>query len=515
MHKTIATFLLISAVMAGAAYAEGPPAVKVSLEESIRSALENNVDISVQRSKPVASAQDVQVAESAFDSALFGGVSYSKTMTPSTSALSSPSVGETSGSTASLGVKQKLMFGTSYSLTLDATQSNSNSTYAGINPQYTSNLALALTQPLLKGAGSDVNGAQVTIAKNTKGISDEDFANGVMNILTQTQETYWDLVYLGKQLAVQMESVERARDLKKQIELKVQVGVLAPIEVTAAEATVATREEELIATRQAIQNAEDNLKKLMNRKDTPLGSPVPVVPSDEAAYKEVVLNLEQLKTAAYENRPDYRQAHLALESKRTELAYNENQLYPTVDLQGSVKFKGVRGAGQTVTFGGQQITSTFDGTQSDAFGDMAGGKTYDYSVGLSLEYPLFNRGAKSRVAKSMVEVDASQMTVTSLRMAIDLQVLSAARAVETAAQSVKATAVSRELAEKKLAAEMSKYDAGTSTSYLVLQYQNDLAAAKSKEIKAVIDHLKAIARLDLATGATLQNHGVTLAQREQ
>ena len=505
---------LVTALLASPA-ASGQDAVRLGLEQSIISAIENNLDIAVQRAKPKAGEKDVIQLESEFDTSLFGGLSYAKTQTPSLSPLSSPAVGESATSTASVGFQQKLTLGTTYKLTADLNQTDTNSSYAGVNPQYSNNLELAVTQPLLKGMGRDVNSSRIVIAQNTKQMSEEDLAAKVMDIVTQTQETYWDLVYLNGQLEVQIESLERAKDFKKQVETKVELGVLAPIEVTSAEATIAVREQSLIGIRQSIFNAQDKLEMLMNRKDLPLGSPVAIVPTDPPVYKDVPLGIGQLLEAAYENRPECRQSQLAIESKRNELAFNKNQLYPSVDLNGSVKLKGVRGSGRTVIFNGQPVVSNLAGGQGDAFGDMAGGKFYDYSVGVSVAYLLSNRSAKSKVAKSMIELDADEMSLASLRQQVEMQVLTAARDVEASGQSIQASHASSVLSAKKLEAENSKYKVGASTSFLVLQYQNDLASAQSAEIKAATDYLKALARLEKATGTVLQKHNITIAQQDK
>lgn len=518
-HRTctalLAATMTLFPLCAGAGEPEAVGGRPLALRQSIEQALANNLDIIIQRARPQASEQDYIATEAQFDPTLFGSLSYGDMQSPSASPYASPAVGDTKTTTASIGVQQKFSYGTSYKLTLDSTKADTNSLVTTLNPSYTSNLDLAVTQPLLKNAGKDTNTYQLAIAKNTKGISDADFSTKVMDVVTKTEQTYWDLVAAIRDLAVQDEALHWAKDFKRQMELKVQVGVLAPIEVTAADAQVAAQEETLIKSRLAIRNTQDSLKGLMNSKELPLGGDEAISPTDDPVIREVSLDLKNLRETAYGKRPDYRQAELALDSKQTEWAYNRNQTLPTLNLVADVKLHSLRGEPQTVTIGGGSVTSNLGGSQTDSLVDATGGKYYDYSVGMQFEYPLFNRAAKSRAVKSQVETDAARMTLASITQAIDLQVLAAARSVEAARQTIEATRLSRVLAEKKLAAETRKFEVGTSTSFTVLQYQKDLAAAKSNEMRAATDCQKALAQLDRATGTILERNNITLTMQGQ
>ncbi len=511
----IAAGLVLSPLCAMAGEPEAAGGRPLALRQTIEEALANNLDIIVQKAKPLGSEQDYIAAEAQFDPSLFGAFNYGDTQSPSASPYANPALGDTKTTVASLGVQQKFSYGTSYKLTLDSTKADTNSLVTTLNPSYSSNLDLAVTQPLLKNAGKDANTYQLAIAKNAKGISEADFSIKVMDVVTKTEQTYWDLVAAMRDKAVQEEALRWAKDFKRQMELKVQVGVMAPIEISAADAQVAAQEEVLIRSRFAIRNTQDSLKSLMNSKDLPLGGDDEISPTDDPVYREVSLDLKGLRETAYDKRPDYRQAVLALDSKQTERVYNENQTLPTLNLVADMKLHSLRGEPQTVTIGGQPVTSNLAGSQSESLSDAIGGKYYDYSVGMQFEYPLFNRAAKSRAIKSQVDTDAARMTLASVRQAIDLQVLAAARSVETARQTIEATRLSRVLAEKKLAAETRKFEVGTSTSFTVLQYQKDLAAAKSNEMKAATDCQKALAQLDRATGTILERNNITLATQGQ
>jgi outer membrane protein TolC len=505
----VAVFFLFACLTAASAAEQ--KIMELGEEESLLYTLQNNFEIRIQRTRPLLGEESVELAKSEFDPTLFGELRSSKSVTPSTSAFASPEIGESRVDELSLGVKQKLKTGTTYELSLEASRTDTNSEFASLDPLYTPSLQFSLTQPLLKGMGSEINRTGIVVANNNRAMSDHEFAFKVMEVLTRTREAYWDLVYLNRELMVQQESLQRAKDFLERIKLMVQVGSLAPIEIVAAEATVAVREETLIGIRHQINDTQDRLKALINREEVQPGSDVSIVPKDEPVYRKADLDLERLKERAYENRPDYQKARLDVENRERELIFNKNQLKPSLDLQGAIKLKGSRGKTNPVTLGGAPVVSSFGGDMADALGDVSSGKYYDFSVGLVAEYPLFNRASKSRTATSLHELNAAKTSLLSRKQSIDLEVLRAAREIKTAEQRIHATKASRILSEKKLEAESRKYDVGASTSFAVLEFQTDLAAEKSKEIKALIDHIKAIARLELATGTVLEDHNISLA----
>lgn len=497
--KTFKAVLFILTLLTTLPSYAGQNVLELGEEESLLFTLQNNFEIRIQQTQPLLGEESIQLAESEFDPVIFAEISSIKSVSPSTSAFAS----ETRSDELSLGIRQKLKPGTEYQLSMETVRTETNSTFSNLNPAYAPTLQLSLTQPLLKGSGRDINRTSIVIANNNKAMSNHEFAYKVMQVLTRTREAYWDLVYLNKELMVRQESLERAKDFLERIKLQVKVGSLAPIEIVAAQATVAVRKESLIGIRHDINNTQDRLKTLINKNDAQPGSDVQIHPKDKPLFRTTELGKEQLMELAYKNRPDYRSAWLEVENREHELTFNKNRKKLKLDLKGSVKLKGERGDAVT--------TSQFEGDLSDAFGDMSSGKYYDYSMGLVAEYPLFNRASKSKAASSQHELNVSKTRFLAAKQAISLDVLKALREIKTAEQRIHATKASRILAEKKLDAESKKYDVGASTSFAVLEFQNDLAAEKSKEIKALTDYLKAIAHLELATGTVLENHNISLA----
>jgi len=509
--------LSVSGVILPSPSSAGTKEIPLTLHESMLMAMENNFDIQIEKSRPMIAEQDVGIASSEFDLTLFGKLNHSASRTPSTSAFAIPDVLEITTEKASVGVKQKLKPGTSYELSLESIQTDTNSVFAGINPEYRNQIRLSLNQPLLKGLGNEVNTTNIAIARNTKELSQSALEMKVMQVLTTVREAYWDMVYLEGELKVSKESLKLARDFLERIRLQVEVGVMAPLEIANAKAIVAVRAEELIGIREKIANNQDRLKALLNIKNALPGSDVSVLPVDRPETGPIVTNIESLKEAAYADRPDYRQAEVDLETKERLLKKYKNDLLPSLDLKASLTLKGTRGTGREfLDFNtGQPRISAFAGNFGNSAEDVTKGKYYDINVGLEAAYPLSNRQARKRLAKGRLEYNITAINLRKVRQNIDIKLFRALREVEAAEQTIEASRASRELAEKKLDAETRKFEVGSSTSFAVLQFQKDLAAEKNKEIKAVTDRLKAIARLELAIGAVFKNNNIEIEFMDQ
>ncbi|MEE8483518.1 MAG: TolC family protein, partial [Nitrospinota bacterium] len=199
-------FLCLSFVFVMAAgqpsLAQEQGTMPLSVRESLLSALENNFEIIIGKSDPLISEEKIKIAESAFDPKLFSKAEAGVSKSPNTYAVDSKKETNSGENSVSVGLNQTLKSGTSYELSLNLSQTTSDSPSAAIDPAYTPSLNLTLNLPLLKGSGSEINTTQIAIAKNTREISDHEFATKVMEVLTRTQKTYWSLVALNKELKV-------------------------------------------------------------------------------------------------------------------------------------------------------------------------------------------------------------------------------------------------------------------------------------------------------------------------
>ncbi len=481
------------------------------LDKAIEIALTNNLSIAVERINPKIEEKNVTLENAAFDKTLFADFSLDKSVTPSASAFSSPDVNSSENRNFSVGIRQALKTGANYELSLETVRNTTNSEFSGLNPQHNSSLELGFTQPLLKNFGTDLNTRKIRIATNDRNISKNAFKKIVIESIANVKNTYWDLVFKREDLNVKKQSLDLARDLEKRVRIQVDVGVLAPIEILQAQAEVAAREESVIIAENEIKDLEDELKTELNFPADADEWDQALIPASSPVFTDETFELGELMKTALESRSEIKQLKLDMDSKKIDVAYKKNQLYPTVDLVASFGLNGISGdAAEVTSFSGTASTSRFGGGLGRSLDRSLSGEYYSYDVGLMFEYPLCNRSAKSSLSASKLEVEKSLLQIKKQEQKITLEVKEAVRQIRTNIKRVKVTRVSKKLSKEKLKAEEKKFDVGLSTSFQILEFQKDLVEEQSKEIKAIIDYNKSIVDLHQAAGITLEKNEIVL-----
>jgi outer membrane protein TolC len=285
-----------------------------------------------------------------------------------------------------------------------------------------------------------------------------------------------------------------AQQLLDQNRKREQVGTMSPLDVIQAEAGVAESEQNVILTARTIKDNENALKRLICQQVTEFRS-VSLVPVDQPMVQMVALDVEESTRTALQMRADYLSTLHALERQNINVQFNRNQLWPQVDLAGSYAFNG-RG-------------HTFDN-----FSDNLGSGDYPaWGVGVVASFPLGNRQARSTYHISKLDADQALLSLKSLEQDIVVQVDNAVGHVEANLKSVEAARAATRLAQESLEAEKKKLLAGTSTTFLVLQAQTQLATARSAESRAEADYGESLVALDLAQGTILQKNNIVLDER--
>ncbi len=484
--------------------------LKLSLYDLIVGTLRNNVDIAVQEFNSKIRTQQIIEQDAAFDPTISFEAKHQDNSTQSTSAFAIPAKQQNNAQILELALNQKLKLGTEYEVSLQGQRDETNSAFAGLNAQYTSRLALQVTQPLLKNFGSDINKTNIYLAKNNLDISDFDFKRTVIDTISNAENTYWDLVFSLEDLKVQNKSVERARDLERRVRAQVDVGTLAPLEILQAQSEVASREEAVIGSQKLIEDNEDNIKNIINISfDSPKGK-MDIRPVDSPRFvQESPFDLNISIEKALNYRPDFQSKKKELDNKNVQVQFNKNQLYPSLDLVGSLSLNGVSGRARAVSIGsGPPALNPFGGDVFKSLDRALGGDFKTWEAGIVFKYPLGNNAAKSRYTAAKLEAAQLLLDLKNLEKTIVLEVREAIRQIETDKKRVQAAGVARKLAQEKLNAEEKKFEVGLSTSFNVLEFQTDLAEEQSKELKAIVDYNKSKINLRKVMGVTLDHYKI-------
>jgi len=323
------------------------------------------------------------------------------------------------------------------------------------------------------------------------------------------EEGYWNLVEARYQLQVSEAALDLARRLHEQNRVRVDVGTLAPLELVQSEVGIATREEEIIRARFAVGNAEDRLRQLLGLdRDAQLWA-AEIVPESEAEISAPLLPVEKAIDRALDSRPELASRRTTRRNLEIEAAWRRNQLLPRVDLQATYKLNGVGGDVLVRSPDGSVIASA-PGGWDDALQQVADLDYRGWTVGIGFSYPLGNRSARAQQASAELAVEQASTQEQELELSIATEVRTAVRAVEAAAKAIESAKASRRLAEKNLEAEQRKYENGLSTSFQVLQIQDDLTAARSRVVSAVSGYRRALAAYRRALGTLLEESHVTV-----
>ena len=491
-----------------------PGSIVLSLKAAIIRALSNNVSIAVESFNSKVKKETIMENLSEFDAMLGLELSTGRKTQQLASAFSSPNRMANDNDNWDLSLSQKLVTGANYQFDFTNNRNKTNSKTAGLNPSYSSEFQLSLTQPLLKNFGVDLNKRNIHIANNDVDISDYEFKAKAIDVVSDVENTYWDFVFTLGDLEVKQKSLERAKDLQKRVKAQVLVGIMAPIETLQAESEVASREEFLLTAQDVIEDNQDKLKNILNIDFSSPEGLSPIYPSSQADVLMEDFNFNEIVKMALANRPDYLAKKKDLENKDILVKYQENQIYPSVDLVGSLGINGLSGEAITITSGTFQGKSSYGGSYGNSLSDALSTKYYNWEFGVKFSYPLGNRSAKSKLSASRLEKAQSILSIKGLEKKIILEVRESARQLKTDSKRIKAATVAKKLAEEKLKAEEKKFEVGLSTSFNVLKFQEDLAEAQSNEIKTIIDYKQSRIRFRKSIASTLKHHDVMLTTKE-
>jgi len=488
---------LALSVAASVAHGEGiitNQTKSLTLRECVERALENNLEIKSERINPTIGTWGVVGAQGVYDPVLSGSVNYQDSKSPLSpdqeTSLGRPSLSQQLLD-SSVGLAGKLPSGASYNFFGSNTRTSGD---LASNFVYTGSAGVSGTQPLLKNFGFGVNAATIRIARETKTIAVQNFVQLVMNKISAVSTAYYELIFAIENHKAAVENRALAQQLLDENRRREQVGTMSPLDVIQAEAGVAESEQNVILTARTIKDNENTLKRLICQQVTEFRG-VSLVPVDYPLVQMVALDVAESTRTALQMRGDYLSALHTVEKQNITVQFSRNQLWPQIDLQGSYAANGR----------GDTFTSFAERT--------AGGNSPTWAAGVVVSFPLGDRQARSSYHIARLDADQLLLSLKSLEQDIFVQVDNAVGHVESNLKSVEAARAATRLAQESLDAEKKKLLAGTSTTFLVLQAQTQLATARSAESRAEADYGESLVTLDLAEGTILQKNNIVLDEK--
>lgn len=527
----------------------------LSLEDAIKRALANNNDIEVAR-------DDVRYAETQLRSLqgiyqpLFSITpQLDKRITPQQSSLGgSGRSGTTTSTTYTLSPsvnKQFELGGGNYTLSFANSHTNTSSSFSIINPYFSSNLSLQFTQPLWRNRSIDNTRRQIRIQKKRLEQSDADFRLRTIDVITQVQRAYWDLVFALRDQQNQLDNLNLTRENLRTVEAQITVGTKAPLERAEVQTELANRESSLLLAVQSVSTAENNLKQLIIRDSTGSEWSAQITPTDTPKFDAAPVSLNDALKEARDNRPELRRLRLQNDINKIDIQYFKNQTRPQVDLVSTLATTGLAGtdasgapaagtllpiiSGDPNTVANAfllaqirdiqaragfplavvPLVPSLGGPSSSLIGgygkdlsNLFGFKTRNVTIGVAIQLPFKNQTAEADLAGAEIQKEQLEASTRSQDQVIEVDVRNAAQNVETSRRRVLAARDAQANAEMQLEGEQRLYQVGRSTTFLLFQRQNALTNARNAELRAETDYNKALADLQRATSTTLRANNV-------
>lgn len=476
------------------------PEYSLGLDECLRLAMDHNLDIAVQGYERDLSESGVDSAKSAYDSVITSTFSENEINSQNADPFSGPPSFEIKNRRFTSNWNDPTLWGGNFNIFFLGQKQRS--TFSGLSPEFSTVLNFTYQQSILRSWGRKVNEAPIVIAQNTSRISDSQFRDTVMNTLELTESAYWELVFARRDLEVKRQSLSLAKELLEINKAKVEVGTLAPIDVTQAEAGVASRLEDLIVSIGSLLTAEDSLRQLLNpgREHAIWNSAL--IPSDELQFALADPDEQEAIAIAKKRRPELQQQRIIIESNaRQQMIDRKGKRWDLV-LEGRYNLEGLEGRSETFML---------DTEFSDALQGLNETEFADWTAQATLTIPIRNRAAKSRYATSRLRHEQSQVRLEQLMLAAEIDVRQKVRNVKVNNARVQAAQKNRELQVKNVQAEEKKYENGMSTSFQVLEIQEDLSTAESQENRAKVDFQKSLAALERAKGTLLEARNIEIS----
>lgn len=479
------------------------PELNISSDEAVKMALRNNLGIEAARLSP--EIQSLAVVQTR---AIYAPIVF--TNARKNSATSAPtdffSTGETGINTSEgfrtdAGLQQNLRWGGGrYTASFDGGRNTTNNPMDPFNPRLSSNFNFNFTQPLLRNFAIDSTRQALLTGQKQQEIVDIQLEQQIAQTARAVRDAYLSLVGAIEQLKVDRESLTLSQQLLRNNELRLEAGVMAPIDIVEAQAEVASREEAVIIAETRIRQLEDNLRTQILDPAQPDYWTTRIIPSEQPQLTPQAVDAEAAVANALVNRTDLIQARKRLEQTDITLRGARNQRLPDVNAVVNYGLTGVAGTqlefDRTAAEFPLPVLSRSQRNFGEALRDIFGNEFKTWSLQLNVSYPLGTSQADAALAQSRIERQQHVTELQQLELTVARQVRDAARQVDTSLRRVEATERARSLSQQRFEAEEKRMAVGLSTTFQLFQAQRDLAAARLRELTAIIDYNRALLQLE-------------------
>jgi outer membrane protein TolC len=505
LARALLLVLSLTALTAARAQSEAPAAAPLTLEECIARAMKKNFDLQIQSFSTEIAKENLNIAKAGFDPTINASVNRNLSQASSTTSTldgttsgtnltGSPTTVSTvgpraDGTGASIGVSELLpQTNGTIGLSTGVTRNATNSRFSTLNPAYGNSINASISQPLLKNAGGTVAKASVERNKLGLSIAQLNYQSSVLTVTLNTETAYNNLVSARETLHIRQLSLDLARRLFEENQARRSTGVMTDLDVLTAEVGVNNARLAVVNAEQNVRTAEDSLLTLINAGDynqrpgtVAFSDYTGEAPAFDASYK-----------LARENSPDYLVATKSIQQSEIDLSLAKSVKLPSLNLNGSLGYNNT------------------DNSYSNAINNLESHHGNNWSVGLVYSMPWGMKADNARYRSTMATLNSLKTRLNQIDQSLVVQVRTAVSSVNTNLVSVQIAAKATELSERQYDAQKARFDAGLSTSRLVLQAQDDLETARFNQLSAKVALRNSLAQLHKLETSSLQRFKIDL-----
>lgn len=482
----------------------------LSLDEAIRLAMENNIDIHIDQSTVDFAQDNLHRQFQPFDPIASASFNDQRVKTQTSSQLQGAAVLNSLTQTTQFGYTQILPTGTNFQTFFGNVKFSTNSGFATLNPSYNTSWSFQLTQPLMRNFGIFANRAPIYIAQRNLRQSQAAFQGEVNDILLAVIAQYWNVILSRENLKVQNKSYEEAQQSYERDKKALSLGALPPLDIYRSESEVAARRVTLIQAEYSLKQAENQFRMIIAADRDPVLNAIDLNLTEKPEPPDTLLDIDiaSALSLALSNRPELEASAQQLASDALSIRLAHNHLRPDLEVGGFYSPTGLGGNAYDISTVPPALTSM--GGLGDSLNQLFGFKYPTYGASLTLNLPIKNHGAEANLADAVVSQRTDQYRQARTTQSITLEVTNAVHLLEQAKLTLQAAKISEDLSRKNLQAEERKYQLGGTTIFFVLDAQTQLANAEFALAQAQTNYQTAVASVDHATGKLLEHHQVRI-----
>jgi len=495
-------------------------ALRLSLKDVTKLALQNNLDIAISDTNEAYYQQVIVQAHGPYDPSVTLGLGVQSSKSPNTNLATKSSLGsfsKTDTANWNFLFQQNVKTGGYFTASYNSSRYASTQSFFLFSPQYNATTTLSFTQPLRRNFRIDQIRGTIKLANLDVKTNDSQFRQKVVDTIANIQGQYWDLVGAIRNYEIKRDAVRFAQITLRDNRRKLEIGSLASIQVTEAQAAEAQRELDLISAEEMVYNAENTLLSLVsNDRNAEIWHKV-VIPTEAPEFVQYKVDLDTAIDTALKNRPELEQLDIALHRYEINQRMSEDMRKWQVDLRSSFGTAGVAGPQSYITdpITGQQvilIDPNLVGGIGNAYKLLFTGGYTNWGVSFNVVIPLRNRTVDAQLAQIKIGKRQQLMRRKSTEQQIQTEIRNAVQKIETNRKQVDTAKVSLGFYKEQLIGEEKRFEAGLSQNFLVIQRQNELSAAQNTELQALISYKKSIIALQKAMSTLLESSDFEIAK---